>query len=265
MRDMRTRLPLVLAVALLFATGATAQETWHWEGDVARGDQLQIKGVNGNVTATPAAGNRVLVDATKEAKRGDPTEVTIEVVEHPGGVTICAVYPTPPGREPNECRPGDEGRMNVQKNDTFVNFRVQVPAGVELRFGTVNGNVTARDLQGDVHASTVNGNVEVSTSGSAMAHTVNGSIEASMGRVGGGDLSFHTVNGGIEVGLPEGAGARVRAETVNGDFDTDFPLTIQGNVATRHWGPKKIQGTIGDGGPEIELRTVNGSIRLRRM
>lgn len=268
MRETRTGRSFAHATALvpllLLASPSAAQETWSWEGELGRGEQVEIKGVNGNVTAEPASGARVVVEATKDAKRGDPSEVTIEVVEHAGGVTICAVYPTPAGRQPNQCRPGDEGRMNVQNNDTFVNFRVRVPAGVELRARAVNGNVAATGLRGDVHATTVNGNVEVSTSGSARANTVNGSIEASLGRVGSGDLSFHTVNGGIEVALPEGAGAHVRAETVNGDFDTDFALTIQGNVTTRRWGPKKIQGTIGDGGPEIELKTVNGSIRLRK-
>lgn len=154
--------------------------------------------------------------------------------------------------------------MNVRKNDTLVNFRVQVPAGVLLRAKTVNGDVEADGLGSDVRASTVNGNITVSTSGSARVNTVNGSIEARLGRVGSGDLAFQTVNGGIEVALPEGAGARVRAETVNGDFDTELPLSIEGNVSTRRWGPKKIQGTIGAGGPDIELKTVNGSIRLRR-
>lgn len=266
MRRTISRISLLAAgAALAAASPAAAQEDWHWEGGLARGSEVEIKGVNGNVTAAPAPGDRVIVDATKDSKRrGDPSEVTIEVIEHAGGVTICAVYPTPAGKAPNECRPGEGGRMSVQDNDTFVNFRLQVPAGVALRAKTVNGNVAATGLRSDVRATTVNGNVEVSTSGSAEANTVNGSIEASLGRVGSGDLEFHTVNGGIEVGLPEGAGVSVRAETVNGDFDTDFPLTIEGNVSTRRWGPKKIQGTIGGGGPQLELKTVNGSIRLRK-
>jgi hypothetical protein len=43
--------------------------------------------------------------ATKHGRRSDPAEVEIEVVEHAGGVTICAVYPSP-GSRPNECRQG---------------------------------------------------------------------------------------------------------------------------------------------------------------
>lgn len=265
MRNPTIRFPLAVAATLLVAVPAASQEEWHWEGSVVRGGQLEIKGVNGNVTASLASGPRTIVDATKDSKRrGDPSEVAIEVVEHAGGVTICAVYPTPAGKEPNECRPGEGGRMSVRDNDTFVNFRVQVPAGVTFRGKTVNGNVAATGLRGDVRATTVNGNVSVGTSGSAQAATVNGSIEAVMGRVGSGDLEFHTVNGGIEIGLPEGAGASVRVETVNGHFDTDFPLAIQGNVSTRRWGPRKVEGTIGGGGPRIELKTVNGSIRLRK-
>lgn len=259
-------LPLMAtSTVLATAVAAAAQEAWRWEGSVARGNEVEIKGVSGNVTVTLASGDRVVVDATKGSKgRADASRVEIEAVEHPGGVTICAVYPTPPGKEPNACAPGDEGRMQVRDNETFVNFRVRLPAGVAVRARTVNGNVTATGLRSDVHAHSVNGGIEIGTTGSAEAHTVNGSIEASLGRVGSGDLSFHTVNGGIEVGLPEGIAVSVRAHTVNGEFDTDFPVTIQGSVSTHRWGPRKIEGTIGGGGPLLDLHTVNGSIRLRR-
>jgi len=39
----------------------------------------------------------------------------------------------------------------------------------------------------------------------------------------------------------------------------DFPLTITGQV-----GPRRLRGTIGNGGPELNLSTVNGSIKLIR-
>jgi DUF4097 and DUF4098 domain-containing protein YvlB len=67
------------------------------------------------------------------------------------------------------------------------------------------------------------------------------------------------VNGSINIELPDGVNAEVTARTVNGDLETDFPLTIQGR-----WGPRKLTGTIGDGGRDLSLETVNGSIRLRR-
>src|ERR1041385_8672560 len=85
--------------------------------------------------------------------------------------------------------------MNTHDNDVKVNFTVRVPAGVRFAGHTVNGEVEAANLAGDVDAQTVNGSIRVSTSGSAEASTVNGSITASMARAQWTDaLEFRTGN-----------------------------------------------------------------------
>ena len=57
-----------------------------------------------------------------------------------------------------------------------------MPAGVGLLARTVNGSIDAEGLQSDTDETTVNGSVNVSTTGSARATTVNGSITATMDR-----------------------------------------------------------------------------------
>lgn len=249
------------AVALLLAAAPAAAQDFNWRGRLGAGQTIEIKGVNGEIVAVAADGDEVRVTAEKrEGRRGDAEDVTIETVEHAGGVTICAVYP--PGRDnrPNECAQGERGRMNTRNNDTRVTFRVEVPRGVALTARTVNGEVTARGLQADVAAYTVNGDVTVETTGFARAGTVNGSLDVSMGRTTwDGDLEFETVNGGITITFDGDVNADVTAETVNGSISTDFPLTVQGR-----FGPKRLRGTIGDGGRSLSLSTVNGSIELRR-
>jgi len=179
--------------------------------------------------------------------------VRIEVVEHDGGVTICAVYP----REGNECLPGDRGRLSVRNNDVKVEFEVEVPDGVRFTGRSVNGSIRAEDLDSDVIAHTVNGAIDISTNGRAEAETVNGSIEADMGRADWDhDVGFETVNGSISLTLPEDVNADVRARTVNGRIRTDLPLTV------REVGRRRLDGRLGDGGPELELETVNRSITL---
>lgn len=64
-------------------------EEFHWKGRVASGKAIEIKGINGDIDAQPAAGDEIEVLAKKKAHRGDPNEVRIQVVEHSGGVTIC--------------------------------------------------------------------------------------------------------------------------------------------------------------------------------
>jgi DUF4097 and DUF4098 domain-containing protein YvlB len=240
-------------------SGAAAAEDFRWQGTVAAGAAVEIKGVNGGIEATgTGAAGAVEVVAVKKARRSDPTEVEIQVVEHSGGVTICAVYPSQ-GR-PNECTPGPGGRMQVKDNDVNVEFTVKVPTGVRFVGRTVNGGIDATALPADAEAYTVNGGVTVKAGGAVRAETVNGGVDASFGRADwSGEIQLKTVNGGIDVALPGGASAELRAQTVNGDIHTDFPITVQGRLSKR-----RLQGTIGSGGRQLSLETVNGGIEVRR-
>lgn len=235
---------------------ANAQsDEFEWSGRIEAGDAIEIKGVNGDVVAVATGGNEVEVTAAKTARKSDPSEVRIEVVEHSGGVTICAVYP---GRG-NTCEPGDAGKTRVQNNDVQVRFYVSVPEGVTFVGKTVNGDVQVDDLDSDVEATTVNGGLQVSTTGSVEATTVNGSIRASMDSYDwDGVLEFSTVNGSITLDVPDDLDADLEASWVNGGLDTDLPFTAEGRMSKRH-----AEGVLGAGGPEIELNTVNGSIRIR--
>lgn len=232
---------------------------FRWREALAAGKVIEIKGVNGNVEAAPSSSGEVEVVAVKSSRRGNAEEVRIEVVRHSEGVTICAVYPSPGGRA-NTCEPGSGGHMNVRNNDTEVSFNVRVPSGVRFNGRTVNGRVEANNLTADVDASTVNGDVEVTTNGLARAKTVNGSITVSMGNANWtGDMEFKTVNGSIDVSMPASLSAEVEVKTLNGSISSDFPLTVQGNFSRRH-----MSGTIGGGGRSLQLETVNGSVNIRR-
>jgi len=249
-----------LSLAAALAAPLARGEDFRWSGAVSSGKVLEIKGINGGIEAGPASGSEVEVVARKSGRRSDPSQVEIKVVEHGEGVTICAVYPTPSDGRPNECRPGSGGRMNTRDNDVKVDFTVRVPEGVRFVGRTVNGTVEAAGLTADAEVYSVNGGVTVTSSGLARAETVNGSITAAMGRADwSGPLELKTVNGSITVELPASTSARVQASTVNGGIDTDFPLTVTGR-----FGPRHVSGTIGSGGRDLTLATVNGGIHIRR-
>jgi hypothetical protein len=243
---------LLLATSMLHA----GSEEFTWSGSVAQGKTLEIKGVNGHIEAVEGSGEVEIV-AVKTGKKNDPSEVRIEIVPHSDGLTVCAVYPST-GSSPNECAPGDGGRNSVKKNDVKVDFTVRVPSGVHFVGKTVNGGVSATNLGANAEGITVNGDVELSCAGTAKAKTVNGSITAVMYDWDNeSDLSFTTVNGSVTVELPADVSADVAASCVNGSMSTDFPLTVKGK-----WGPKKLQGQLGGGGPELSVKTVNGNIEL---
>ena len=237
--------------------GAQQVGDFTWHGAVSTGGAIEVKGVNGDVIAERADGGEIEVRAEKTARRSDPDDVRIEVIEHSGGVTLCAVYPSSGGRE-NSCEAGSGGRNNVRNNDVQVTFYVKVPAGVEFRGRTVNGDIEVNDLASDVSAHTVNGDIEIATTGFAEANTVNGSIEAAMGSFDiERGLSFSTVNGSISLDVPDDIDADVDARWVNGSLEADLPLTLVGRLSKQ-----AAQGVLGEGGPELNLKTVNGSIHL---
>lgn len=261
MERLASMMMAVCGVVLLAGTAAGQKtDSFQWSGVVPAGGSLEIRGVNGDIVAEPAAGSQVQVRAAKTGRKSDPREVRIEVVQDAQGVLLCAVYPSRDERRPNRC--AREGyRASTHDNDVQVDYTVQVPAGVRLVAQTVNGAVRASGLTGDVEATTVNGKIELATAGAASAQTVNGSIEAHLGGSWEGARAFQTVNGSVTLTLPADARVDVSGRTVNGGLKTDFPLTIQAN---RSWGPRSFEGTIGGGGGGLAIQTVNGAIHLRR-
>ena len=68
------------------------------------------------------------------------------------------------------------------------------------------------------------------------------------------------MNGSIDVSLASGLSADFSAETVNGGIQSDFPVTMTGRIS-----PRRMRGQIGQGGRQLDLHTVNGSIRLHSL
>jgi DUF4097 and DUF4098 domain-containing protein YvlB len=256
------RLHWLAATAAALAATPVAAQDFSWSGTIGSGRAIEIKNVNGAIEAVRASGGEVRVTAVKrDGSRGDADDIRFQTIEHGGGVTICAVYPTPDNeRRENECAPGDEGRMSTRNNNARVEFRVEVPAGVQFVGRNVNGDVVATTLESDIVAHTVNGSVEASSTGIVRASSVNGSVDLVMGRSDWRDeLAVETVNGRIAITFVGDLNTEVNASTVNGSISSDWPLTVRGR-----FGPKRVSGTIGGGGRTLALSTVNGSIELRR-
>ena len=250
--------PHMQAATIAGHSGATLDFDWTWH--LAPGQTIEVEGVNGAIRATGTTGKDVVVHARKHARHSDPDQVTIEVIRHADGITLCVKYPDVRGSRPNSCAPHGHSHMSTRDNDVSVDFDLQVPAGVRLAGRTVNGAVEARGLDADAEAHSVNGSVTLETRGRAEASTVNGSVRARLGSMGlEQPLDFSTVNGSITLELPEDANAEVTAKNVNGAIETDFPITVRSGFVGH-----QLNGTIGRGGPRLGLSTVNGSIHLKR-
>jgi hypothetical protein len=235
-------------------------DSFEWSGQVATGGTVEIKNINGSIRATPAPGGLVLVKALKRGGSDDPSSVRIDVVQHQGGVTICAVYPDVPGQPANECLPGFlNGQFSSRNSDVEVRFDVQVPVGSDFAGGTIGGHVEARGLHGNVDARTLAGDIDISTTGLASGTTLKGDVTASIGQADWDrDLRFSSVDGNVTVRIPTNTNARVSG-IANGSISTDFPLTITSQGSFR-----QLSGILGSGGRNLTLSTSDGNIALRR-
>ena len=219
---------------------------FHWSGHLTAGSTLEIHGVNGKIEVTPSDGKETVVNAEKWSRWSKPDRVRIEVEESHNGAEIRAVYPW------HWLGPGND--------DVEVHFTVQVPRGVDLMLNTVNGSIEGEGLQNRVVAHTVNGGVRIDTALEADAATVNGSIVV-RADPRSGDMHFRSVNGSVRLEIPAEAGVRLAARSVNGWIESDFPAAkIRGGVVGHSY-----HAMVGNGDADLDVSTVNGSIRVSRI
>jgi DUF4097 and DUF4098 domain-containing protein YvlB len=188
--------------------------------------------------------------------------VRFVVAKDGDNVTVCALW-----NEDDSCDEdgyhshGHHG--NDDHNDVSVRFTVKLPKGVRVQTNSVNGSLDISGASAEVVARTVNGRIDAATtSGPVDAETVNGSIHVRMDAIPTStqELEYSTVNGSVTLEVPSSFSGELEMETVNGSLQSDFPVTMQGRFNPRH-----LRAKIGDGGPTIRLKTVNGSVELKKL
>lgn len=141
-----------------------------------------------------------------------------------------------------------------------VNGRVEVSgAQSDIALKTTSGSIHVADTRGPLRAETTNGRVRLeNVSGPIVAETTNGSVDC--GIAPGAPLSEITlgsVNGSVRLRVPADARFELEARTVNGSVACSLPLA---KVASQS--RKRLEASIGDSGPRVQLSTTNGSIRI---
>ena len=253
-----------VAVAVLGCFGTlVAQDQgrqFHWTGKLAADQTVEIKNISGTIDADGITGDQIEVSAEKIGPKAD--QVKIEVVPSSSGVTICAIYPPSVfGGSMGRCEPGEHwSNNNVRTDNARVNFTVHLPKNLRFSAISVNGSIKAEDLGRVVHANSVNGSVRISTDSWAEAKSVNGTVHARMGSANwSGTLQIKTVNGSVELEMPDDLNADINFASVNGPIDSAFPVSVSGGFVGH-----TAKGTIGSGGRELVVKTVNGAITLKK-
>jgi hypothetical protein len=159
-----------------------------------------------------------------------------------------------------------------------VSYRLELPPTIEVYAKAHNGKLDVRGVSArcELHshngavvvfdagddglvADTHNGKLVVTTSSTNVdLHTHNGGAEVTLTNPSQVSGSVSTHNGSLTVAVDSGSSAQLVCRTHNGRVKSvDIPL--RGVTVDKR---TRLEGTMGEGGPTLELTTHNGSVTL---
>ena len=247
----------LFAVTLFAVTGADAEtldETIEKTLPFAAGSRLELSNTNGDVEITTWDRDEIDIEAYKKVRSSSSDkaqrafeELQIVIEDSVNGVTIDTTRPK-----------GGGGWFNSVNSE--VRYSIRIPDRADLDIETVNGKVEIEGTHGKIELESTNGGLRVrDAGGSVSARTTNGSIHVELGSISQDeDMTLRTTNGSITLALPSEVQASLSARTTNGSVSTDFPVTVQGTFRKN-----RLEGDLNGGGATLDLKTTNGSIKIR--
>ncbi len=278
---MRDRLFILALATVLLPSALLAQSPQRKEFRrtvaLQPGGYLTLETYKGSIRLSPWEQNQVEITAeiepaedTSEAYARRSVEATeVDVWGSGRSVTIRSDYDAVPCEERFPW-PG------CSKTLPYVHYVIRAPRRLNLRIkdykseidlteldgrlevDTYKGTLRAQGLTGDMRLETYKGTVKgVGLRGGLRAETYKGEmrLEAALE-----DRSrLETYKGTIELQLPATQRLSVRGEmSRRADFVSDFEMAV------RALGGERLEGHINGGGPELEIYSRRGTIRLRR-
>ena len=155
-----------------------------------------------------------------------------------------------------------KGAVEAQTSNASIEL-LELGGAAILR--TSNGSIRADGVRGAFDATTSNSRIEARVA-EPEAHkpiklvTSNGSINLTIDSLNDNEIRASTVNSSITLRLPPSVNAKVIARTSNGGIQSDYDFTLKGGQVSKN----HLEGTLGSGGPLIDLSTSNGSVRLMK-
>ena len=154
------------------------------------------------------------------------------------------------------------GPENKRDYHWDVSYEVFVPRRSDVSLETHNGGIVIADVNGKIDFTALNGGVVLKRVGGAVrGSTTNGglAIVLSGDRWDGESMDVSTTNGGVSMSVPENYSAHIETGTVNGGVNTEFPVTVKGEMT------KQIALNLGSGGATVRAMTTNGGVHLKKL
>jgi Bacterial regulatory protein, Fis family len=137
------------------ASSTEVSASLHWKGSVAPGGTLEVRGLNGPVRLEAGGDGEIEVWAVRRGPRSIFSAIEVKVVEHGGGVTVCAVCQ---GVDRSASR-RQQRRVSFAAASVRVDLVARVPPGVHVIAHTVNDDIEVVGLTSNVQVEAANGRV----------------------------------------------------------------------------------------------------------
>jgi hypothetical protein len=236
---------------LPFMLNAEARDQWKKTYTLAPGGSFEVHNTNGRIEIRVGDGDTVDVVADRVVRAGSDEDAK-------GALKRLEITETV---SPDRVRLDvDTHSLGMQMHvSQHVDFVVRVPKWAAVKLVSTNGDIDVADIGGAFSVETTNGRIKAEgLNNSASVESTNGAITLDFAKVGEGGITCETTNGKIEVIIPRNSKALLSARVTNGAISTS-DLDLSATEQSR----RRIEASIGGGGPTIRLETTNGAIEVR--
>lgn len=242
---------LTAGCGLQLSLSAEAHDQWKKTYKLAQGGTFEIHNTNGRMEIRTSDTDTVdvVADRTIRAGSDEGAKDALRRMEISETVSPDRILLDTTGKSMSL-------EVNISKK---VDFVVTLPRWAAVKLVSTNGDIEVTDLSGALTVETTNGRVRATGLGNgAKVDSTNGAITLDFAQVGESGISCETTNGAIQVTIPANSKANVSARVSNGAIVTKG-LVVSATEQSR----RRLDGSIGGGGPAIHLTTTNGLVELK--
>jgi len=142
-----------------------------------------------------------------------------------------------------------------------VSYEITVPrSGLhKLELSAQKGDIKVSDFEGELELSVTNGNVSVASEGAVRSRVTNGRTSVTYAGRHEEAQEYTVVNGDLEVSLTGEPEVELKAASTNGRVEVDGALPFKAEK-----GGRKVEAELGGGGAPLNVKVVNGNIRIKQ-
>jgi DUF4097 and DUF4098 domain-containing protein YvlB len=276
---------VLIAALVLLASSCTKSEAQELKAsekiekkfEAKANSNLAVFAINGSIEVEATNGNQVEIEVSQTIKGKNKvifdkgkTELKLGFEQNGDEIEVYIAAPF-------DSRPNHQNQSGDVKYDFKHNFKIKVPASMNLHLSTINdGDIEVENVSGNLKLNNINGKITIKNAkGETSVHTINGDVEATYLEVPK-SANYYTLNGDIKVNYPASFSADCELKTFQGEFYTDFENT-QGlpskivksqekeGSSTKFKMDKKTKIRFGNGGKVFSFETFNGDILIKKI